>query len=262
LRDWENVKDIYNIEDRQPIDDIIATYSLDRNPILNRFESNLKFIKDFLESAPYLEELEFAGGEPLLDPLHFKIIDSLPNPGNVILKYNTNLSKINFNKNISISEIWKRFKGIKLTISIDGDPNLNGFIRKNSVWVDILSNLEFVRKELGDNLFEVKVTTCISALNALDLDKTITHIMRDFDAPWMTTRLRYPDFLHANVLSISELANSMQRIKMIDTSKTLWQSSYDKQIQNCLNWLQHCIDHNTHAINYDRYIAFNKALPG
>ena len=261
LKDWDKVKEFYSDGDQQHIDDIIATYNLNNNPIINRFESNPSFLENFLSAADHIEELEFAGGEPLLDPLHLKIIDRLPNPGSVILKYNTNLTKLNFNRKISILEIWKRFKGIKLTISIDGGPDLNAHIRKNSDWTDIVENLRTVHSELGEKLLESKVTTCISAMNALSLDDTITHIMRDFNAHWITTRLQYPDFLHANVLPVDELRSAINQLSQVDVTASPHRINHEKQIQNCINWLQHCIDENTHSKNHKRYLEFSARLP-
>ena len=261
LKDWDLVKDLYSDGDQRHIQDIIDTYSLARNPILNRFESNSGFLESFLEHAAGIEELEFAGGEPLLDPLHFKIISRLPHPERVILKYNTNLTRLNFNKKESILDLWHRFKGVKLTISIDGSHDLNAWIRKNSDLDEIMSNIATVRQSLGKNLIELKITTCISAMNATGLSNIFDDVVKVIDAPWITTRLQYPNFMHANVLHPDDLQRGIEGLMACSTGDSINKHVYDRQLQNSIRWLQHCIDHNTFGENNMRYMEYNKRMP-
>ena len=85
---------------------------------------------------------------------------------NIILKVQYKSSKLNFSKKLDIIELWKKFKSIKLTISIDGDPERNKYIRHGADSWLLKENLAIVRKELG-NKVEVKATLQSQALNTL-----------------------------------------------------------------------------------------------
>ena len=87
--------------------------------------TNEKFVDDLLHPMENVEEIEFAGGEPILDPIHFNILDSIKHPERVTLKYSTNLSTLFSTKNMTLLGMWKKFKDIKLTVSIDGNKDTN-----------------------------------------------------------------------------------------------------------------------------------------
>ena len=62
------------------------------------------------EHIPYLEQIYFAGGEPLIMEEHTRILKLLIDKGNtkVRLIYNTNLTELKYKKE-SVLELWKHF---------------------------------------------------------------------------------------------------------------------------------------------------------
>ena len=55
------------------------------------FEDKLHFWENLEKLLPYFKRVEFAGGEPLMDPSHYKILDLLSKNGkNIEIKYATN----------------------------------------------------------------------------------------------------------------------------------------------------------------------------
>ena len=47
---------------------------------------NDQFVEDIVKLAPTIEIVEFAGGEPLMDPLHYKVLHALePFASNITL---------------------------------------------------------------------------------------------------------------------------------------------------------------------------------
>ena len=170
MQDWDKLKKFYDKKDQTFIETIIDANDLRTTRVMNLYEKDEQFVGHLVELMEHIEELEFAGGEPLMDPIHYRILDSIPHPENVTLKYSTNLSIMKMGKH-SIIDLWKKFKSIKLTISIDGYKELNTKIRRGSDWDLLKKNIKLVKENL-DNLDVIKGTTCISGLNAQELGKT------------------------------------------------------------------------------------------
>ena len=85
LKDWDRVKDEY--------DAIEMKYSTGRQENYD----NEDFLEDIVKLGPSLEVIEFAGGEPLMDPMHYRVLDALqPFASKIQVKYSTNLSKLTY----------------------------------------------------------------------------------------------------------------------------------------------------------------------
>jgi len=68
-----------------------------------------------------VEKIYFAGGEPLIMPEHFKTVKELISRGSANhtkLIYNSNLTKLNYNKN-NLIDLWSNFKEVVIGASID-----------------------------------------------------------------------------------------------------------------------------------------------
>ncbi len=271
MADWDSVKEFYPEGDRGPVENDIKRFNMTKSPLINLFEQQKNFIDEFKELAPSLDEVEFAGGEPLLDPLVFKTLKILGEQDNVkteniILKYSTNLSKLNFSKKMDIIELWKKFKSIKLTISIDGDPERNKYIRHGADSWLLKENLAIARKELGSKL-EVKATTTVQALNTPYLAETGQWIVNELNCNWHTSRLQWPKHLHSNVLPVNILEDSIKKIKKVNVNllKDTMDSEIEKyrletQFNNVVHWLTSCMNDNKHKKYYNDFVNFNKVL--
>jgi hypothetical protein len=212
-----------------------------------------------------VEEIEFAGGEPLMDPIHYRVLDSIPHPENVTLKYSTNLSIMKMGKH-SVIDLWKKFKSIKLTISIDGHKELNAKIRRGSDWELLKSNINLVKKELT-NIDVIKGTTCISGMNAKELGETAEAIVFELGIHWHTSRVQWPDFLHANVLRPTELQGGIDGLKRVFDSLNLPERRmvgrrfmFETHLNGAMHWLQSCIDNNKHEEKYEAFCKFNQTI--
>lgn len=131
--DWDKVSKFYSEGDQRYIEEIVDGNNLRKSRVMNLFEKDEYFVDQLLELMSTVEEIEFAGGEPLMDPIHYRVLASIPNPENVTLKYSTNLSIMKMGKH-NVIDLWKKFKSIKLTISIDGHKDLNAKIRRGADW--------------------------------------------------------------------------------------------------------------------------------
>ena len=259
--DWEKVEQFYDDETREYINNVAEVAGNKR--LYNMFETNKRFVDKLLVCLENVEEIEFAGGEPLLDPIHYRVLSNIKHPERVTLKYSTNLHQLGLGEH-DVIELWKRFAGVKITISIDGDRELNARIRRNSDWDILKANIERCKSELDNNLVQIKGTTCISAHNVLYLDRTAEAIIEDLGIQWHTSRLQYPEFQHANVVNPIQLQEALER--MYASRDRIAERSERKtrfnvlHMENAINWIKMCIKNNQYGEKYDRFEAFNKTL--
>lgn len=97
----------------------------------SNFTDYTDYFLDLVEDhSPYLEKIYFAGGEPLINPAHYKILDLLIKDKNTNLEisYNTNFSILKY-KNNDILEYWKQFKNIEVGASIDLIGKASDYVR-------------------------------------------------------------------------------------------------------------------------------------
>ncbi len=263
-QDWDRVEKFYDDETKEYVKKVHEIAGGKR--LYNMFETNNNFIDKLVDLMEHVEEIEFAGGEPILDPIHYRVLANVKNPERVVLKYATNLSTLLLNDKYNILELWKKFKAIKLTISIDGYDELNKYIRVGSDWQLLKENIAKVKEALGDNIVQLKGTSCISAFNALELDKTAEAIIIELGIQWHTSRLQYPEFQHANILPPKKLKESIEKLK-VTKELIAKQPGYHKfnllHIDGAINWLEYSIKNSNHKPDtYSRFTSFNRELDG
>ncbi len=117
---------------------------------------------------PNLEEIYFAGGEPLLMEEHFRILDFLAKRKlfHVRLLYSTNFSLTHFQDN-DIFALWDKFETVHVGASIDAMGRRGEYIRKGQKWDDILANRKHMARVCPRAQFNLIST--LSALNSLCL---------------------------------------------------------------------------------------------
>ena len=85
------------------------------------FDNSDNWWTSFEKLLPFFRRVEFAGGEPLMDPYHYKILDKLAEYGdNIELKYATNGTTLGIKGGRTIHDYWPKFKSIAVNVSIDG----------------------------------------------------------------------------------------------------------------------------------------------
>lgn len=149
---------------------------------------SLPVIKHASNEHPYLmeqlkvhldgmEQIYFAGGEPLIMPEHYEILEYLieKNKTDVVLRYNSNISKLNLgNKNVI--ELWKHFPRIVFMASLDSFGSRAEYMRSGTRWDEVLNNLKIIKKELPDNV-NLGFNCVISCFNVLTLTEFIDHLL-------------------------------------------------------------------------------------
>jgi MoaA/NifB/PqqE/SkfB family radical SAM enzyme len=128
------------------------------------------FIDSVKSQSQNIKELYFAGGEPLLIPEHYKILEFMVESGaakNCILRYNSNGLELPNN----LIELWSKFKQVKFNFSIDALEEKNDYIRYPSKWSNVLENLKIL-DDTPDNI-TVNIACAVQALNVLYLDEFV-----------------------------------------------------------------------------------------
>jgi len=133
---------------------------------------------DFLiEQIDNVRRIYFAGGEPLLMPEHWQILDMLvaKERFDVKLSYNTNCSTLSYGKK-NIVDYWSKWQFGKLEIwpSIDEVGERAELIRAGTVWHKVEDNLKTL--STLDNII-LRPGLTIGAFNVFRLPEIITHLV-------------------------------------------------------------------------------------
>jgi len=155
--------------------------------------------------------IDIAGGEPLLNKTHFDWLDQIPNPEKTILLYNTNGTQRPSRKEI---DIWKKFRGIVLSFSIDSYGDKFEKLRVGAKWDQVLDNLKYCQEEIIAKEFDlhtsnVSVVMTVSKMNvrdAITLYKILNQYVRFNNSnPLNFNYLYYPDNMACHNMSRGEL---------------------------------------------------------
>jgi len=147
--------------------------------------------EQLLEHIPNVEQIYFAGGEPLIMPEHYAIVNELIKQErfDVQLTYNTNFLKLNYGKH-NILEDWKLFNSVSVGASLDAEGARGEYMRKGTKWDNIVRNRELMLEICPDVDFYISPT--VSLFNVLHIG--------DFHRNWVEQELIEPHGLHVNML--------------------------------------------------------------
>lgn len=111
---------------------------------------------------PYLEQIYFAGGEPLIMEEHNRILKMLiaTKNTNVRLIYNTNLTELKF-KRESVLELWKHFPQVCVAASLDDMGKRAEVIRSGTDWNQVEQNIRDLKRECPHIDFMISPTLSI-----------------------------------------------------------------------------------------------------
>ena len=151
-------------------------------------KTNFDFLKDQIQ---HVERIYFAGGEPLMMPEHWQILDMLVENKrfDVKLSYNTNASLLTYQKK-NIIDYWKQWEFGKLEVwpSIDEIGSRAELIRSGTVWSKVEGNLKELAK-LDNAIIRPGLT--IGAMNVFRLPEIVTHLV---DIGVVNEKLKYKNF--------------------------------------------------------------------
>lgn len=151
--------------------------------------------EQMMPHVPYLEQVYFAGGEPLIMEEHYILLEKLIELGktDVRLIYNTNFSELRY-KDKHVFEYWKHFKNVNVGASLDASGARAELMRKGTDWKQTVENRERMMTEVPHVDFYVSAT--VSSMNAL-------HVL-DFHREWSDLGLIKPKDFNVNICQSPE----------------------------------------------------------
>lgn len=153
------------------------------------------------EHIPYLEQVYFAGGEPLIMKEHYYLLEKLIEYGktDVRIQYNTNFSELRF-KDKHVFDYWKHFKNISVGASLDASGARAELMRKGTNWQQTVSNRERMMKEVPHVDFYVSSTiSSMNVLHVLDFHKEWTELGLVKAKDWNVNICQSPDWYRADI---------------------------------------------------------------
>lgn len=185
------------------------------------------FLDSMKAQAKYIKELYFAGGEPLMIPEHYNILQFMVDEGyakDCCVRYNSNGTVLEDR----LFVLWSNFKEVTFNFSIDAYSEKNDYIRYPSEWSTIEKNLKIL-DESKTNI-RINIAAAVQLLNAPYLDeladwKASQHFNKvncmPFGGGLISTHLVYfPSYLNVRVLPKELKQFTKQRIEsFIDRQK-------------------------------------------
>jgi MoaA/NifB/PqqE/SkfB family radical SAM enzyme len=211
----------------------------------NDNDSKKKFINitkktenDIIENiiSNNIDLVYFAGGEPLITPYHYKLVETMIDRGlasNIELRYNTNLSTLKY-KSIDITERWSHFKAVEVSPSIDMIGAHAEYHRYGTDWKQISANLHTIRFDMPQIKIVPQIT--ITALSIGYLPDLLTFFIEELkftDDDHISFNLaQYPFNMNVNILPISvkklytkKLESFLENVQFPDLCESIITSS-------------------------------------
>jgi len=243
--DWSEVKDLYNKEGNFLPDKIIKL-NLERKPFLDSFENTDNWWSSFEKLLPHFRRVEFAGGEPLMDPQHYRILDMLkPYGKNIEIKYATNGTTLGISKGRTIHDYWPYFQSVAVNVSLDGIHDVYNHIRTNSNFSEVEKNIKEI--QTIPNVSRVVGAFTAQAGNILQAAECIDYFINEMNIVFYSHRVSYPNVLSAQVLpqelkdlAISRLQSVADRVHKFSNIKKypILEKITQQQIKDNVNYLQ------------------------
>lgn len=263
-KDWDQVTEFYKKENNYLIPTVDALVSKP-GQYIGPFDNSDKWWTSFEKLLPYFRRVEFAGGEPLMDPYHYKILDMLaPYGKNIEIKYATNGTTLGIKGGRTIHDYWPKFKSVAVNVSIDGIHDVYEYIRGNGKFSEIEENIKVFKS--FSNVSRVVGAFTVQANNIMQIDKVIDYFLNDMGIIFYSHRVNYPMSLSAQVLPPvlkQQVINNLEVMKetvlsypLVEQNDLLKKVTL-QQIQDNINFLQAKCMYESH---WQDCIEFNRRL--
>jgi radical SAM protein with 4Fe4S-binding SPASM domain len=145
------------------------------------------FWDDLDGQIQHLKSIQMAGGEPVIMEEHWKLIQMLEqkNKTDVSLRYSTNATKLTY-KGINMLDVWKKFKYVHLSLSIDGIGPHFDYIRHHGHWDEVKANLLAIRETKSIDYWMHPTISILNIFHITDMHKEL------FDLDLIPNRKLFP----------------------------------------------------------------------
>ena len=187
-----------------------------------------------------VEQIYFAGGEPLIMEEHYRILDELDRRGmhHVRLIYNTNFTQTDL-KGRSVFDYWRRFESVSVGASLDAAGVRAEYIRHGTQWPQVVRNREEMLQVCPHVDFYISAT--LSILNALHLP--------DFHRDWVER-----GYIRAQDFNVNILQDPLHY--RIDVARPAYKQMIQQRYQEHLAWLKPLDQLQRASVGFESAIKF------
>tara|TARA_B100000959_G_scaffold56667_1_gene59153 strand:+ start:1378 stop:2643 length:1266 start_codon:yes stop_codon:yes gene_type:complete len=275
-KDWNSIVEHYKKEDNYLVK-AVEDLGLTKAPYVGLFDDKKEWWDSLRKLLPHFKRVEFAGGEPLMDPQHYKILDLLSENGkNIEIKYATNGTVLGI-KGRWIKDYWPKFKSVAVNVSIDGIDEVYEYVRSNGKFQDVVDNVRIMKNI--PTVSRIVGAFTVQSNNIMQIDKVIDYFLNKLEIVFYSHRVQYPRALSAQVLPkelkdkvIAKLELMKDKVKEYRLVKEhpILEKITLQQIQDNINFLKardlnkywkDCVDFN-HKLDKTRNQGpFEKIIP-
>jgi radical SAM protein with 4Fe4S-binding SPASM domain len=196
-------------------------YAKDHKALIfaGKYETDLW--EQLIEHIDHVEQIYFAGGEPIMMDEHYRILEELERRGkfNVRLIYNTNFTQIKL-KDRTVFDYWKKFDSVSVGASLDDSHARGEYIRKGTKWQDVEDNRRLMMEICPNVDFYISAT--LGILNAWHLP--------DFHQDWTNRGLIQAKDFNINIVTDPEFYR-------MDIAPLKYKQELQTKYQQHLAWL-------------------------
>jgi organic radical activating enzyme len=159
-------------------------------------------LAQMLPHIPYLEQVYFAGGEPLIMKEHYFMLEKLIEAGktDVRIQYNTNFSELAF-KDKHVFDYWRHFKNVSVGASLDASGTRAELMRRGTDWKQTVNNRQRMMAEVPHVDFYVSATvSAMNVLHVLDFHREWTELGLIQAKDWNINICQSPEWYRIDIL--------------------------------------------------------------
>jgi MoaA/NifB/PqqE/SkfB family radical SAM enzyme len=207
-------------------------------PHRNTYENNTNLENTLHQWQPNIIFWDLYGGEPLLIPLTYKIINGAIESGssaNQKLQIHTNGTIYD----PKLSSMFSKFKEVSVAYSIDAIGKKNDYIRSGSDWSTVIENLNRYRDDFSKHAnIKFTIRSTVTPLNVLYLDETYEYFSsKDFTIDFGNVVTDHPynnvQYLPKNIKL--EIEKKLRKYQPILKNNRKWLQNLD----HLLNFMHH-----------------------
>jgi radical SAM protein with 4Fe4S-binding SPASM domain len=173
-------------------DDQVKLYPNTQESKFIDLKNNPDYMKQLKPHLDTVEEVYFAGGEALITPQHYEVLDYWLETGklDVRIRYTTNFSVLRY-KSKHVLDYWKKFPDVRVAASLDAEGARGEYTRKGTIWNNIVRNREEMLRQCPDTYFEITPTISVFSVYKLF----------SFHKSWFEKGLLEIDNIRVNILT-------------------------------------------------------------
>jgi radical SAM protein with 4Fe4S-binding SPASM domain len=212
-------------------------------PLMLAGKNETDLVEQLLKHVDYVEQIYFAGGEPLMMEQHYLILDELERRGrfDVKLIYNTNFTQTKL-KDRSVFDYWRKFKSVSIGASLDDFGARAEYIRKGTRWSEVEQNRREMMQICPNVDFYVSPT--LSILNVWHLPDFHRYMVEQ-------------GFIKAQDLHVNNLLDP--RHYRIDIAPASYKQQLNDKYRSHIEWLKDKDPLNRATVGFEAALTFMNA---